>query len=308
MNQQELATLRLAYARRVYFASNADDPRLEACLAEVRREDFIGPGPWDMPVMGPGPTSAYRSTPDADPMWLYHDALVGLMPEKELNNGVPSFLTYLISLGRIAEGEHAVHIGAGVGYYTAFLARLVGAQGKVTAIEYEPALAERAAANLAAYPQVRAFQGDGGATVLEPADVILVNAGAARPADVWLDALKDGGRLIVPLAVGYNGPHGLAGTRGGIFLIERRGEAFDATWRSPTAIYPCIGVHDAESAASLAEALKRGDAHKVRRLYRTSDLPADACWAHGPGWGPRLRIGPDRRGGDCFRSEMIVRG
>ncbi len=284
LDQRELAILRQAYARRVYFASNADDPRLETCLAEVRREDFLGPGPWDMPVMGPGPTSTYRRTPDADPMWLYHDALVGLMPEKELNNGVPSFLTFLISLGRVAEGEHAVHIGAGVGYYSAFLARLVGEQGKVTAIEYEPALAARAQANLAGYSQVRALQGDGGAMALEPADVILVNAGAARPADVWLDALKDGGRLIVPLAVGYNGPNGLAGTRGGIFVIERRGEAYDAKWRSATAIYPCIGVQDAESAAGLAEGFKRGGADKVRRLHRTSDVPAEICWARGPGW------------------------
>jgi len=284
MNQQELATLRLAYARRVYFTSGASDPRLEACLAEVRREDFLGPGPWDMPVMYAGPTPAYRATPDADPMWLYHDAVVGLMPDKELNNGMPSFLTFLISLGRLAEGDHAVHIGAGVGYYTAFLARLVGARGQVTAIEYEPALAERAAANLADYPQVRAQQGDGGSMALKPADVILVNAGAARPADVWLDALKDGGRLIVPLAVGYNGPHGLAGTRGGVFVIERHGEIYDAAWRSPTAIYPCIGVQDAESAASLAEGFKRGGADKVRRLYRTSDAPAEICWARGPGW------------------------
>jgi protein-L-isoaspartate O-methyltransferase len=32
-----------------------------------------------------------------------------------------------------------------------------------------------------------------------PADVIYVNAGATRPADVWLDRLKEGGRLILPL-------------------------------------------------------------------------------------------------------------
>lgn len=284
-NEQELAILRRAYARRVYFASLADDPRLEACLFEVRREAFMGPGPWDLPVLNMGAlTSTYRRTPDDDPAWLYHDALVGLMPEKELNNGMPSFLTWLISLGRVAEGEHVVHIGAGVGYYTAFLARLVGAGGKVTAIEYERALAARAQANLAGYPQVRALQGDGGTASLDPADVILVNAGAARPADAWLDALNDGGRLIVPLAVGYNGPRGLAGTRGGVFLIERHGANYDATWRSATAIYPCIGVQDAESAASLAEAFRRGGADKVKRLYRTADLPPDTCWARGPGW------------------------
>ena len=284
MNEQELDTLRRAYARRIHFASTANDPRLEAALAEVRREDFMGLGPWDMPVMSAGPAPAYRRTPDADPMWLYHDTVVGLMPEQELNNGMPSFLTFLISLGRVAEGEHAVHIGAGVGYYTAIIARLVGERGKVTAIEYEPELAARAQVNLSACPQVTALHGDGGAMALDPADVILVNAGASRPADAWLDALNDGGRLIVPLAGGCNTPAGLAGTRGGIFVIERRGEEFDASWKSPTAIYPCIGMSDAESEASLAEGFKRGGLGKIRRFHRTADVPASACWASGLGW------------------------
>jgi protein-L-isoaspartate(D-aspartate) O-methyltransferase len=284
MNEQELGALRRAYARRVHFVSSADDPRLEAALTDVRREDFMGPGPWDMPVMGAGTASTYRRTPDADPMCLYHDALVGLIPEKELNTGMPSFLTFLISLGRIAAGERAVHIGAGVGYYTAIIARLVGERGSVTAIEYEPELAARAEANLASYPQVTAVHGDGANMALDPADVILVNAGASHPADVWLDALNDGGRLIVPLAVGYNGPSGLAGTRGGISVIERHGERFDASWKSATAIYPCIGMSDAESAASLADGFKRGGLQRVRRLYRTADVPADSCWASGPGW------------------------
>lgn len=284
MNEHDLNVLRRAYARRVCFAANADDPRLEAALAEIRREAFLGAGPWDLPVISPTPAPTYRRTPDADPSWLYHDALVGLIPEKELNNGMPSFLIYLISLGRIAAGEHVVHVGAGVGYYTAVLARLVGEGGQVTAIEYEAELAARAKANLAGFPQVQALEGDGGTAELAPADAILVNAGAARLADTWLDALKDGGRLIVPLAVGYHGPHGLAGTRGGIFVIERRGDDFDAAWRSATAIYPCIGLQDANSAASLANAFRRGGAEKVRRFYRTGDVSEDICWARGPGW------------------------
>jgi protein-L-isoaspartate(D-aspartate) O-methyltransferase len=275
----ELDILRRAYARHVLLASGSDDPRLEAALAEVRREDFLGPGPWDISAMG-----GYRRTPDADPHWLYQNNLVALIAEKQLNNGMPDFLTFLISLGRIQAGEHAVHIGAGVGYYTAFLARLVGASGHVTAIEYEPALAARAQANLAAYPQVRALQGDGATAALAPADVILVNAGASRPADVWLDALKDGGRLIMPLTVGYELPNGAPMGRGVIFLIERQGDAYSAAYKSQTAIYPCIGAGDAESETALKEALRKGGAEKVRRLYRTNDISPDLCWTRGPGW------------------------
>jgi len=285
MDALDLDSLRRAYARRVYFASGADDPRLEAALAEVPREDFVGPGPWDLPVpYGGAVGSHYRRTPDADPQWLYQDALIGLIPGKELNNGVPSFLTFLVSLGRAAEGEHAVHIGAGVGYYTAFLARLVGATGRVTAIEFEPDLAARAERNLAPYPQVRCVRGDGSSYPLEPADVILVNAGASRPLDLWLDALNDGGRLILPLCTSFKMPSGAPMTRGGIFLIERRGGDYIAAYKSPTAIYPCFGAGDPESETSLNEAFRTGAPEKVRRLHRSDDVPAAICWARGPGW------------------------
>jgi protein-L-isoaspartate(D-aspartate) O-methyltransferase len=284
MTEFDLDTLRRAYARHVYFTSGADDPRLEAALGEIRREAYLGPGPWRLPTLGGATTGSYRATPDAAPHWLYADTVVGILPEQELNNGMPSFLTFLISLGRAAAGEHAVHIGAGVGYYTAILARLVGETGRVTAIEYEPELAARAQANLAGYPQVTALQGDGAALPLAPADVILVNAGAARPMDLWLDALKDGGRLILPLGVGYTTPGGRPMTRGVILLIERRGDDYSARFKSNTGIYPCIGVSDPLGEASLTQALRGGGVEKVRRLHRSGDVPAEVCWAKGTGW------------------------
>jgi protein-L-isoaspartate O-methyltransferase len=36
------------------------------------------------------------------------------------------------------------HVGAGLGYYSAILAEVVGSTGEVTAIEIDPGLAERA--------------------------------------------------------------------------------------------------------------------------------------------------------------------
>jgi Protein-L-isoaspartate(D-aspartate) O-methyltransferase (PCMT) len=69
----------------------------------------------------------------------------------------------------------------------------------VTAIEYDAELAARATANVAQTPHVGVVHGDGTRIAFEPADVIYVNAGATRPADAWLDRLKEGGRLILPL-------------------------------------------------------------------------------------------------------------
>ena len=64
--------------------------------------------------------------------------------------------------------EHVVHVGAGVGYYTAILAQLVGHLGTVTAIELDPQLAARAAANLARSPNVDVLQGDGASIPFAP--------------------------------------------------------------------------------------------------------------------------------------------
>jgi len=118
--------------------------------------------------------------------------VIGILPEHNLNNGQPSLHAALIVAAAPQPGEHVVHVGAGVGYYTTILAELIGAEGRVTAIEFDAELAARAMANLAQAPRVRVVHGDGTRVLFEPADVIYVNAGATRPADIWLDRLKEG--------------------------------------------------------------------------------------------------------------------
>lgn len=283
MNDQELDFVRRTYARHVSFAAEPSDPRLEAALYEVRREDFMGSGPWRI-------GGNAKLSPDADPSWLYQDVLVSLIHEKALNNGQPSFLVGLIALGRIKPGEHVVHIGAGVGYYTAIMAHLARPAGRFTAIEYEPELAARAMTNLAAYPQVATVCGDGATYRFAPADVIFVNAGASRPLDRWLDALKDGGRLILPLTVGFTMPGGALMTQGSIFLIERRGDDYTADYKGRVMIYPCIGAQDAESEASLKAAMAGSGHKKVRRLRRAAEVPAETLLGHGTGLGAHFRL------------------
>lgn len=277
MNDEQLDFLRRTYARHISFAAEPYDPRLEAAVYEVRREAFMGPGPWRI-----GGRS--KLTPDADPSWLYQDVLVSLIPEKALNNGQPSFLISLIALGRVQAGERVVHIGCGVGYYTAMMAHLAGPTGRVIGIECEPDLAARAATNLAGYPQAEAVCGDGATHPFAAADVIFVNAGASRPLDHWLDALKDGGRLILPLTVGFTLPGGAPMTNGSIFLIERQGDSYEAAFKGQVMIYPCIGAQDPESEESLKAAMAGRGHSKVRHLRRGADVPAEACWARGPGW------------------------
>lgn len=274
----ELEIIRRAYAKQVMAAAGITDRRVETAFAAVKREDFLGPGPWPILRWGRG----YVPTPSRNLVYLYDDVLVGIIPERNLNNGQPSFLASLIAAAAPKAGEHAVHIGAGVGYYTAILHRLVSRTGKITAIEFDAGLAARLAANFAGARNVRAIQGDGSRIAFEPADVILVNAGATQPAKLWLDRLRDGGRLILPLtAAGFPS----ADVRhGAVFRIERQGDDFRAQRFSGVGIFPCEGMRDAESEAALSAAFEKGGVDKVTRLYRHNDVPEADCWLRGKGW------------------------
>jgi protein-L-isoaspartate(D-aspartate) O-methyltransferase len=67
-----------------------------------------------------------------------------LAADRGVNNGSPSLHAKMLNDLAVEPGQHIAHIGAGTGYYTAMLAELTGAAGRVTAIEFDPALTGRA--------------------------------------------------------------------------------------------------------------------------------------------------------------------
>jgi protein-L-isoaspartate(D-aspartate) O-methyltransferase len=279
-NEAELEVLRRAYARQVTFFGGVANAALEEAFAALRREDYLGAGPWKI-LRWPG---GYLTTPDADPAWLYADVLVAIVPERHLNNGQPSGHALWIGAAAPATGEHVVHVGAGVGYFSAIMAHMVEPTGALTAIEFDGELATRAAANLADVRAAKVVHGDGSATPFDPADVIYVNAGASRPVDLWLDGLKEGGRLILPLTTNANFSMTVSRPTGAVFKITRRGEAFDAAFVGPIGVFPCEGARDEVSERALAAAFEKGGFEKVKRLLRTDDVPDADCWVKAPGW------------------------
>jgi protein-L-isoaspartate(D-aspartate) O-methyltransferase len=270
----DLAGVRRDYARKIMAMAGVDFPELEDAFATVPRETYVGPDPWTL--IGAG---GYEQT--RDPGRLYDNVLVALVPEKGINNGEPAGHALWIDAAHPAPGEHAVHVGAGTGYYTAILAELVGPSGRVTAIEYDADLAGKAAANLLRYPSVTVIHGDGAAPIFDPADVIYVNAGVTHPAEAWLDGLNEGGRLVLPLTA-IPIPGGFPD--GAVFRFEKRGEDFLARWVSPTAFIPCEGMRDKIAGLALAMAFAKGGAQRVTRLVRHGNLPAKECWLRQPGW------------------------
>jgi hypothetical protein len=81
--EPELKIIRRAFAKEVMAACGIKNPRVEAAFAAVAREDFLGPRPWQIVRWDGG----YRATPDPDPVYLYTDDVIGILPERNLNNG-----------------------------------------------------------------------------------------------------------------------------------------------------------------------------------------------------------------------------
>jgi protein-L-isoaspartate(D-aspartate) O-methyltransferase len=285
MTEDELKIVRRAYAKQILAAVGVSDARVEDAFAGVRREDFLGPGPWQIFRWG----IAYRPTPSADPVYLYTDDLVGIMPERRINNGQPQLHAHLINQALPAPGEHVVHVGTGTGYYTAIMAHMVGPKGRVTGIEFEPELAARARASFASWSNVEIIEGDGALVAFDMANVIYVNAGATKPASAWLDRLADNGRLILPLTTdkGFGDlgkkPSEMV-SQGAVFRIARDGDDFYAKYVSSVAIFPCAGNRNEASERALAEALSKGRLNEVTRLYRHADVAEEDCWLRGDGW------------------------
>ena len=141
--------LRCFYANYVTAKGGVEDPRVREAFAVVERERFLGSGPWQVVV-----PNGYVSTNTADAAVLYQDILVGLVPEKGINNGEPSLHAKCIGEAAPKVGDVVVHVGAGAGYYTAIFAHLAGDSGRVYAYEIEPDLARRAVDSLAMYSTV----------------------------------------------------------------------------------------------------------------------------------------------------------
>jgi protein-L-isoaspartate(D-aspartate) O-methyltransferase len=244
---------------------------LEAAFASTPREQFVGPPPWR--VFTP---RGYIETASDDPSVLYQDVVVSLGTPAPLNNGQPTLHACCINALGLKKGEHVLHIGAGSGYYTTILARLVGETGIVEAYEIEPELAQRAAANLIPLPQAKVHPRSGTIAPLPACDAIYVNAGATEPLAVWLGALKPQGRLLFPLTASSGA--------GAMLLITRQQEdAYTARFLMQVSFVPCIGARDDATAKKLTKAFQNRNWTKVRSLYRNKETDR-SCWFSAGGW------------------------
>ena len=278
------------YAEEIRLAASVKSAALVQAFARVPRENFLGPGPWRFRSMDMAlGDSAYVSSEDADPRHVYHNVPIALDAARDLNNGQPGTLARWMDDLDLRQADRVYHLGCGVGYYTAILAEVVGAGGRVTASEVDEELAARAGANLAGYSNVTVLAGDGAALDPGECDAMLINAGVTHPHPAWLERLRLGGRLVLPLTVPLAANVG----RGMMIKIIRQETGFTARVITFVAIYSCSSVRDPQAEALLGKAMASGalfhlksvrrDAHPAcsTRLVHSSEICLSAATVAG---------------------------
>lgn len=270
------------YAREVKFAANLTTPGLVEAFARVPREKFLGAGPWQLGsaegrAMAAAGMMQMSYVTVEDPRDVYHNVVVSLDRAKDINNGQPSALGRWIDALELKAGDRAYHVGCGAGYYTAIMAEVVGPSGSVVGVELQLELAARAHENLAGYKNVRVEAGDGATFDPGECDAILVNAGVTHPLPLWLERLRERGRLVAPFTMAMNPTTG----QGIMSKIVRQRGAYSVEMVTALAIYSGGSMRDPLLEPLMLKALTSGGLLKLKSVRRDKHAHGESCVLHG---------------------------
>jgi protein-L-isoaspartate(D-aspartate) O-methyltransferase len=219
------------------------------------------------------------------------------------SSSAPTIMAVMLEMLSVDPETSILEIGAGTGYNAALLARLVGPSGHVVSIDVNPVVAVEAQANVHALaPNVDVVTGDGWVGLAdETFDRIIVTAECWDMSPHWVDQLRDGGMLVLPLwlrpaltfAVGFQKTGRLLESRSlaycGFMPLQgphsgppRRTTVY--AWPDPSGINPetrMIAVLD-DASADRVTALER----LVRETPVVTPVPPSK-----PGWNVRIALG-----------------
>ena len=136
----------------------------------------------------------------------------------------PHMVAIMCDILDLQMGMNILEIGGGSGYHSAIMAEIIGPDGHVYSVERVPELVGQARENLrlAGILNVTVVEGDGSAGLPEhaPYDRISVAATAPSVPEPLKDQLKKGGKLVIPVGVGYQ--ELLLVTRKNGFVVEEK--------------------------------------------------------------------------------------
>lgn len=229
MTPENSATLRRRLVEQLVNEDLLHDPDVLRAARTVPRETFLGSAVY-VPSDPPGVT-VWTPTRRADvpaEEWMrltYRNTtwvtqVDGVLAENATgpitggtptsSSTLPGLILWMIEQARITTGNRVLIIGAGTGLSTAYVCEIAG-EGRTTAIETDPGVAERARKALAAAGYTPTLvTGDGlrGHPDRAPYDVVLAFCSMRHVPYGLLRQVEEGGTLLVTLS-GWGGGQGL---------------------------------------------------------------------------------------------------
>jgi protein-L-isoaspartate(D-aspartate) O-methyltransferase len=115
----------------------------------------------------------------------------------------PALVGQMLGALQLKPGLNVLEVGAGTGWNAALMGRIVGPAGSITSVELHAAVAQEARRALAAAGpgNVKVVRRDGalGHPESAPFDRIVTTVGTPEIFRTWMDQLKEGGTMLLPL-------------------------------------------------------------------------------------------------------------
>ncbi len=112
---------------------------------------------------------------------------------------------------------------------------------------------------------------------------MLIKAGVTHPQALWLERLREGGRLVMPLTIASGRTMG----QGAMIKIVRQPAGFSASTVTFLAIFNGGNLRDPDLEAplrqELGKAMATGALFKVKSLRRDQHQPEESCILHTTG-------------------------
>ena len=207
---RDFAERRASMVERQLRRRGISDERVLAAMGTVPREEFV--------------SERFRSR-------AYADAAQPIGEGQTISQ--PWIVAAICQALELTGTERVLEVGTGSGYSAAVLAEL----GRdVVSVERHPSLAAGARLNLDSLGirkvDVRVGDGSLGIPELAPFEAIAVHAAAPAPPPSLLRQLAQGGRLVIPIAVG---PADM------LTVFRRRGDAYVSAEIGPCRFVPLVG-------------------------------------------------------------------